>query len=56
LFNYIYKPIKDLIESPGFAQQAGKCKADFSRRRALPLPSLITWMLNFRKGTLQDET
>ena len=28
---------------------------DFTRRRSLPLPELVTFLLNLRKGDNQDE-
>lgn len=30
-------------------------ESDFSRQRALPLPLLVSYLLNFRKGTIKDE-
>lgn len=38
-----------------FRQQARKKSTDFTRKRSLPLTHLIPLMLNYRKGTLQDE-
>lgn len=44
-----------LINSDAFQQQARQKAGDFTRQRTLPLSQLIPLLLNYRKGTLQDE-
>lgn len=41
--------------SEEFAAEARMSEADFTRRRSLPLPQLVTFLLNLRKGDIQDE-
>jgi hypothetical protein len=54
-FENTYGRIKELLESSEFAQLARVDKSDFTRSRSLPLPLLVTMLLNLRKGTIQDE-
>lgn len=43
------------MASAAFLQKARCSEQDFSRHRALPLPQLVTLLLNLRKGTNRDE-
>ena len=54
-FQSAYTGINKFIHSEEFLKQARSKKTDFCRNRALPLPTLIPLLLNFRKGSLQDE-
>lgn len=51
----MYTPINEFIGSDEFRQKAQQSGTDFTRKRALPLALLIPLLLNFRKGTIQDE-
>ncbi len=44
-----------MLVSEEFRQQAQRKPSDFTRNRSLPLTHLIPLMLNYRKGTVQDE-
>ena len=54
-FENTYGRIKEFLESSEFAQLARVEKSDFTRSRSLPLPLLVTMLLNLRKWTIQDE-
>lgn len=41
--------------SEEFAESAGIHASDFTRQRSLPLPHLISMLLNLRKGSISDE-
>jgi len=43
------------LSSAAFRDLARRNPQDFTRDRDLPLPRLIAMMLNFRKGTIEDE-
>ena len=43
------------MASAAFLQKARCSEQDFTRHRALPLPQLVTLLLNLRKGTHRDE-
>lgn len=47
--------INKFIGPDEFRQKAQQSDADFTRKRSLPLTHLIPLLLNFRKGTIQDE-
>ena len=44
-----------MLVSDHFRQQVQRKTSDFTRNRSLPLTHLIPLMLNYRKGTVQDE-
>lgn len=48
-------PIKQILASDDFLEQARRSATDFTRQRALPLTMLVPLLLNFRKGTNRDE-
>jgi hypothetical protein len=52
---FIHNRIKEILHSPSFARRAAKEEGFFTRHRALPLPHLVGYLLNFRKGTISDE-
>ncbi len=54
-FESIYSPLKKHLYSDEFAACAQLDSKAFTRERALPLPALVSMLLNLRKGTLQDE-
>lgn len=51
----IYRPINDTLSSPGFASRHRVGETAFTRERKLPLPQLVRFLLNLRKGAKQDE-
>ncbi len=44
-----------MLASEAFLQKARCSEQDFTPHRALPLPQLVTLLLNLRKGTHRDE-
>ena len=44
-----------MLVSDHFRKQVQRKTSDFTRNRSLPLTHLIPLMLNYRKGTVQDE-
>jgi hypothetical protein len=47
--------IKQIIISPDFIDRHRKSKKDFSRKRKLPFHILIAFLINFVRGSYQDE-
>jgi hypothetical protein len=47
--------IKEIISSPDFISRHRKNKNDFTRNRKLPFQILIVFLINFVKGSYQDE-
>lgn len=47
--------IKKIITSPNFIDRNRKSKKDFTRNRKLPFHILIAFLLNFVRGSYQDE-
>ena len=47
--------IKKIINSPDFIDRNRKSKKDFTRNRKLPFHILIAFLLNFVRGSYQDE-
>ena len=43
------------MSSEAFAAASRMNPGDFTRKRSLPLPELVTFLLNLRKGANQDE-
>ena len=43
------------MASDEFRRQARRSDTDFTRQRALPLSTLVSHLLNLRKGTIRDE-
>lgn len=58
IFNICAKAIdfmKKIITSPNFIDRNRKSKKDFTRNRKLPFHILIAFLLNFVRGSYQDE-
>jgi len=47
--------IQKIITSPDFIDRNRNCKKDFTRKRKLPFHILIAFLLNFVRGSYQDE-
>ncbi|MFX0090968.1 MAG: hypothetical protein ACFFBD_04330 [Candidatus Hodarchaeota archaeon] len=47
--------IEKIITSPDFIDRNRKSKKDFTRNRKLPFHILIAFLLNFARGSYQDE-
>ena len=58
LFNICAKLIefiKEIITSTDFVDRHRQSKTDFTRQRKLPFPVLIAFLINFVRGSYQDE-
>jgi hypothetical protein len=53
-FENIYIPIKAMLASGDFLQQADRSDIDFCRQRVLPRGLLVPLLLNLRKGTVRE--
>jgi hypothetical protein len=51
----LYRGISETLSSPEFAQRHRVDEKAFTRERKLPLPQLVKYLLNLRKGANQDE-
>jgi hypothetical protein len=47
--------LKKIIFSEDFISHHKRSSKDFTRRRSLPFPTLIVFLINFIKGSIQDE-
>jgi hypothetical protein len=54
-FSLVYKRISETLSSPEFAERHRVNEKAFTRERKLPLPQLVKYLLNLRKGANQDE-
>jgi hypothetical protein len=58
LFNICAKLIdflRKIITSADFLERNRQCEKDFTRQRKLPFPVLIAFLINFVRGSYQDE-
>ena len=49
------KFLKEIITSPDFVSRHRQSKRDFTRQRKLPFHVLIVFLINFVRGSYQDE-
>jgi len=55
VFEWIVRPLQELLYSEEFAADARLEPTAFTRQRTLPFPHLVMLLLNLRKGSIGDE-
>jgi hypothetical protein len=51
----VYEQLKQAVFSPEWIQRFRRSEKAFTRSRALPFHRLVTWLLNLRKGSAEQE-
>ncbi len=51
----LFGRLRDLLEDPEFVARHRECERDFTRKRSLPFATLVAFLANLVKGSMQDE-